>query len=405
MAVLRPFRAIRPVPERAAAVSAPPYDVVSRDEAAAIAAGNPFSFLRVSRPELELPAGTDPHADAIYARARENFAQLEREAPLIAEAEPSLYVYRLTAGAHSQTGIAGTFSLDEYDAGDIRIHERTRKDKEDDRTRHVVTLGAQTGPVFLAYRELAAVEREVARAVAGTPLYDFTAQDGVKHTLWRVADPRVLARAFAEVPRLYIADGHHRAASASRARAELRAAGRATAEADYLFAVAFPSSQLRILPYNRLVRDLGGLDAVSFLERLSKLFALSPLSPASPPRGHFSLYLDGIWHGLRPLTAPPMDQGPIAALDVSRLQDLVLGPILGITDPRTDKRLEFVGGIRGTGELEAAVKSGRAAAAFSLHATSLEDLMSVADVREVMPPKSTWFEPKLRDGLLSYRVS
>lgn len=411
MATLRPFRAIRPVPEKAAVVAAVPYDVVNREEAAALAEGNPLSFLRVSRPEIDLDPGVPPYSDAVYAKAAENYRKLREQAPLITERSPAIYLYRLRQGAHSQIGVAAAFSVREYDEGTIRRHERTRPDKEDDRTRHVLELRAQTGPAYLAYRGTPEIDALVALAAKESPLYDFTAPDGVGHTVWAVADPEPLLRAFARVPRLYIADGHHRTASASRACAELAKRGApAGGPHESFLAVAFPAEQLRILPYHRVVRDLNGQSPAAFLASVGKAFEVSPdsvrVSP-DPERGAFAMFLDAgqgaRWYGLRP-KHPPRARG-ISALDVSVLQEQLLSPILGISDPRRDSRIDFVGGIRGTAELERLVASGRAAVAFSVHATSLEDLMSVADADEIMPPKSTWFEPKLRDGLLSHSIT
>ncbi len=392
MATIRPFRALRPVPARAQEVAAVPYDVVTTSEARALASGNPASFLHVSRPEIDLPEGADPHSDAVYRKGAENFERLEREGPLVRETEPSVYLYRLRAGDHEQTGVAAAYSLDEYDSGAIRRHERTRRDKEDDRTRHMVTLGAQTGPVFLTYRGRGEIDALVDSETRGEPLYDFEAVDGVSHTVWRVGGEAAtrLVSEFARVPLLYIADGHHRAASASRARSE-RDAG------DYFLAVAFPAAHLRILPYNRVVKDLGGRTPEQFLAALKEKLPVSDSAPPSPARrGEVSLYLDGRWYGL--------DFGDSPELDVTLLQDRVLDPILGIRDVRTDPRIDFVGGGRGTGALEHAVDERSAAAAFSLFPVSLDDLMRIADANGIMPPKSTWFEPKLRDGLLIHEL-
>ena len=397
MATIRPFRALRPEPARAREVAAVPYDVVTTSEARKLASGRPLSFLHVSRPEIDLPEGTDPHSDAVYGRAAENFDLLTREAPLVREAEPSVYLYLLRMGDHEQTGVAAAYSLDEYDSGGIRRHERTRRDKEDDRTRHMVTLEAQTGPVLLTYRGRPEIDMLVADATRGEPLYDFEAEDGISHTIWKVGgdSARRLVSEFEQVPLLYIADGHHRAASASRARGELAGTGRGAA--DYFLAVAFPDSQLRILPYNRVVKDLGGRSAEEFLAALRARLPVSDSAAPSPARrGEVSVYVDGRWYGLA-LGDPP-------ELDVTLLQERVLDPMLGIRDIRTDPRIDFVGGARGTAALEKAVDDGRAAAAFSLYPVSIEDLMRIADADAIMPPKSTWFEPKLRDGLLIHEI-
>ena len=396
MATLQPFRALRPKPADAARIAAVPYDVVSTDEARALADENPQSFLRVSRPELELPEGADPYAPGIYQRAKDNFSAL-RDTSLVLEDEPSVYFYRLRMDRHTQTGLAACFSLDEYDRDVIKKHERTRRDKEDDRTRHMVALRAQTGPVFLTYRANADVDRIAAAVTATAPLFDFTAPDEVHHTLWRVggAERDRLVSAFRGIPSLYIADGHHRAASAARARTELPASD----EAKTMLAVAFPHDQVSILPYNRTVTDLGGLTPVEFLEAIRERFEMEA-GPAVPARrGDIAMYFQGGWHTVRP-RVPPDASNPIAALDVSVLQESLLAPVLKIADVRTDKRIEFVGGARGPRELQRLVDSGKAAVAFSLYPVSVSDLMDVSDAGEIMPPKSTWFEPKLRDGLL-----
>ena len=410
MATLHPFRALRPLPATAAAIAAVPYDVVNRDEARELAEGNPLSFLRVSRAEIELPADTDPYSEAVYARAMGNYTRLTQSSFEL-EAEPSLYVYRLRMGAHEQTGLAACFSLDEYDRDIIKKHERTRRDKEDDRTRHMLALGAQTGPVFLTYRASADVNDLARRITSGSPLFDFTAADGVQHTLWRVggADRDGLVAAFSRIPALYIADGHHRAASAARARAEMRQRGQAGqslgdgAGVDTVLAVAFPHDQVRVLAYNRVVKDLAGLSAQQFLEAVAQRFIVAPPSAQPGRRGELSMYLAGAWHSLVSRVAPDTGDA-IKSLDVSILQDNLLEPILKIADMRTDKRIDFVGGARGTGELEHHVDTGRFAVAFSLHPVSVADLMDVSDANTIMPPKSTWFEPKLRDGLLLHVI-
>jgi len=410
VATLHPFRALRPKPDAAASIAAVPYDVVSTDEARAMAAGNPRSFLRVSRAELELPDGTDPYADAVYDRAETNFAEL-RESSLVVEDEPSVYVYQLRMGGHTQTGLAASFSLDEYDRDIIKKHERTRRDKEDDRTRHMIALGAQTGPVFLTYRAQAEVNDITRRATAGKPLFDFEAVDGVHHTIWRAggAGRDALVAAFTRIPSLYIADGHHRAASAARARTEMRERGLPGtplgdgADASTFLAVAFPHDQVQILPYNRVVKDLGGRSADDFMNAVRERFDVAP-GPATPTtRGDIAMYVQGAWHTLRPRAKPDASDA-IGSLDVSVLQEQLLAPILKIADVRTDKRIDFVGGKRGTGALERLVTSGKAAVGFSLYPVSVSDLMAVSDAGAIMPPKSTWFEPKLRDGLLIHLI-
>jgi uncharacterized protein (DUF1015 family) len=410
MATLHPFRALRPRSGDAAEIAAVPYDVVNTDEARALADKHPLSFLRVSRAEIDLPDTVDPYADAVYQRAAENFSRLKERA-LVVEDEPSLYFYQLRMGSHRQTGLAGCFSLDEYDRDIIKKHERTRPDKEDDRTRHMVTLRAQTGPVFLTYCAVPDVDAVAAHVTTDRPLFDFDAPDGVRHTIWRVGPGRnrdALVAAFGRIPALYIADGHHRAASAARARSGVKAvAGQSgtsgSAEVTTMLAVAFPHDQVQILPYNRIVKDLGNLTPEQFLERIGQRFTAGrgPAMPAS--RGDIAMYFRGSWRTLRP-RARPDQADAIASLDVSILQDQLLAPILGIADVRTDKRIDFVGGARGVAALEDAVNSGRAAVAFSLFPVTVADLMKVSDAGAIMPPKSTWFEPKLRDGLLIHEI-
>lgn len=408
MAVIRPFRALRPQPDRAQLVASVPYDVVNTDEARTLAEGNPLSFLHVSRPEIDLPPGTDIHSDAVYRKAVGNFEKLIATCPLEKEAEPSLYLYRLVMGQHEQVGIVAVCSIDEYDNGVIRKHERTRRDKEDDRTRHMLMLKAQTGPVFLTYRRRPEIDQQVAAAMVGEPLFDLTAGDGVRHTIWRLSETDALVRSFASVPLLYIADGHHRAASASRARAELKQQSFAhTGEEDYNYflTVIFPDSQVQILAYNRTVHDLNGLTQAEFLDELRSQFSVNEnASPEPSQRGHWSMYLAGKWYGLQLSPAATQPAGTVASLDVSILQDRLLDPILGIKDIRTDKRVDFIGGLRGTKELERLVNEGKAAVAFSLFPTTVEELLMVSDANEIMPPKSTWFEPKLRDGLLIHTI-
>jgi len=402
VAALFPFRALRPTPAAASDVAAVPYDVVTRDEAASIAHGNPLSFLHVSRAEIDVAAGTDPYADEVYEQAARNFRALQAAAPLVTEDVPSLYVYRLKMGQHEQTGIAACFSLDDYDTDIIKKHERTRRDKEDDRTRHMLAIGAQTGPVFLTYRAAPHVSDLVDQTVGTEPLFDFMASDHIGHTVWKVRDRdrNRFVDAFAAVPTLYIADGHHRAASAARARKQRRSTAGA-GEWDKFLGVAFPHDQVQILAYNRIIKDLAGALPASVLSRLRERFAITP-GPSRPVRrGDVSMYLDGVWYTIE--LGEPSPSGPIAGrLDVDLLQELILAPVLGIGDVRTDKRIDFVGGARGTEFLEQSVSSGRAAVAFSLYPVSVDDLMAISDAGGIMPPKSTWFEPKLRDGLLSH---
>jgi len=409
MATLLPFRALRPVPAAAASIAAVPYDVVTTDEARSLADGNPLSFLRVSRAELELPPSTDPYADAVYERAARNFASLKASSMTL-ESAPTVYAYRLRMGKHEQTGLAACFSLDEYDRDLIKKHERTRRDKEDDRTRHMVAIGAQTGPVFLVYRSSPEVGTVVANATQAEPLIDFTAVDRVQHTLWAIgaADRDRLIRSFAIIPALYIADGHHRAASAARARDEIHKTGSGQSLGDgaaftSMLGVAFPHDQVQILPYNRTVKDLGGLDDEQFLAAVGERFTIGAGPAAPSARGDIAMYFRGRWQTLRARQKADAADA-VGSLDVSVLQEHLLSPVLKIADIRTDKRIDFVGGARGTGALEQAIDSGRAAVAFSLFPVSVSDLISVSDAGAIMPPKSTWFEPKLRDGLLIHVI-
>ena len=410
MAKLVPFRALRPTPQGAPRVSSVPYDVVSTAEARALAAGNPLSFLHVTRSEIDLPESTDPHSDAVYALARRNLEALRRTAPLEVEAEPALYVYRLRMGGHTQTGVAGTWSVDEYEHDRIKKHEKTRRDKEDDRTHHMCELRAQTGKVFLTYKASVKVDDIVARVAAGEPLFDFTAGDGVAHTVWRASnsDRDALVAGFAAIPELYIADGHHRAASAWRTRSEI-AAGHSphapspsAGSAENFLAVAFPDDQVQVLPYHRLVKDLNRKTAETLLAELRENFEFVDGPPQPASKGHVGLYLAGSW---QTFVLPSFTgASPLENLDCNVLQERVLTPLLGIGDPRTDQRIDFVGGIRGTQELERRVDAGEAAVAFAMYPVSVADLFAVSDAGEIMPPKSTWFEPKLRDGLLIHEI-
>ena len=407
---IRPFRALRPTPAAAAAVACVPYDVVSTEAARALAADAPLSFLHVTRAEIDLAPTVDPHDPAVYAAARANLARLREEAPLVVEAEPALYVYRLRDGDHEQAGLAGCFALDDYDRDAIKRHERTRRDKEDDRTHHMAAVEAQTGIVFLAYRRRAEIDDLIAAVRAGAPLFDFEAPDGVRHTIWRATAGQTadLADGFAAVPALYIADGHHRVASAARARHVLAAedADRAAPAArDHFLAVAFPDRETRILPYNRTVSDLAGADAGQFLAAVAARLPIRPTAETTPGKGAVAMYVGGRW--LR------VDLGTVAgggasdagaALDAARLQELLLEPVLQVEDIRTDPRVRFVGGVHGPRELERLVDSGEAAVAFSLAAVTIDELLAVSDAGGIMPPKSTWFEPKLRDGLLTHLI-
>jgi uncharacterized protein (DUF1015 family) len=411
--LVSPFRALRPRPERAADVIAPPYDVVSTDEARALASERPSSFLHISRPEIDLPAGTSPYSDAAYARGAENLARLVASGVLVRDAEPSYYVYRIAMQGRVQTGVAVAASVAAYEANRVRRHELTRPDKETDRVRNIDSLNAQTGPVLLAYRANEAVGALLRAAASGAPLFEASGPNASVHSVWRVSAPQRVAAfsaALDALGALYIADGHHRSAAALRVAQQRRETARAStrnernASHESFLAVAFPHDEMRILDYNRVVRDLNGLAPDALLARVRESFEVEPsaeaVRPARPQT--FGLLLAGRWYRLaiRPSLVPRND--PVASLDVSLLQDRLLAPLLGIGDPRTDARVDFVGGVRGLEELERRVAGGSAAAAFALHPTRMEQLMAVADADKLMPPKSTWFEPKLADGLLSH---
>jgi uncharacterized protein (DUF1015 family) len=408
--LIRPFAGLRPSPAHAADVLAPPYDVLSTSEARVRAAGRPWSFLHVSKPEIDLPEGTDPHAPQVYAKAAQTFQAMLRQGVLLRDPAPAYYVYRLRQNAHVQTGLVVLAAVAYYDANRIRRHELTRPDKEDDRVRQIDALNAQTGPVLLGYPPAPQVDDMLEQASAQPSALDVVADDGVRHTLWAVTVPQrieSLTAAFSAMPSLYIADGHHRSAAAARVAQERRAANpHHSGQESYNFflAVAFPHHEMRILDYNRVVRDLGGLSELEFLARIGTAFDVGPSAVAVRParHGELGLYLRGKWHRLRAKPALLEASDPIKRLDVSLLADHLLAPVLGITDARTDKRIDFVGGARGLGELEARVDSGEMVAAFALYPTRMEDLMAVADAGEIMPPKSTWFEPKLADGLVSH---
>jgi len=409
MPLIRPFAGLRPAPGRAAEVIAPPYDVLSSEEARARAAGKPWSFLHISKPEIDLPAGTDPYAPQAYAKAAENLGLMIRKGILTRDPAPCYYVYRLIMGKHAQSGLVAAASIAEYESNRIRKHEHTQTDKENDRVRQIDALNAQTGPVMVGYPRAPEVDGILARCSAGAPDADATADTGVRHSLWLVRDAEIqarLTRAFDALPALYIADGHHRSAAASRVAAARRAANpRHTGEESYntFLTVIFPDHQMQILDYNRVVADLNGMDSATFLARLRKSFSVEKSSaPVKPARAaEFGLFLTGQWHrlALRPELIPVSD--PVARHDATLLSDHLLGPILGIKDLRRDKRIDYVGGIRGLAELEKRVNSGEMAAAFSLRPTSMEELMAVAEAGKVMPTKSTWFEPKLADGMVS----
>ncbi len=393
MATVLPFRALRPTSGFAEEVASVPYDVVNTDEAQSLAEGKPHSFLHVIRPEIGLD-GVDEHDDRVYAQGAETLRRFAESEAFFVEDEPAFYAYRLVMDGRAQTGIFGLVTVEEYDDDTILKHEKTRPDKEDDRTRHIVTQRAHAEPVLLTYRGTPALDSLVEETAEGDPLYAFTAADGVEHTLWQMPNGPAVQEAFAHVPKLYVADGHHRSAAASRAAKELPD----SEEAGAFMAVLFPYEEMLILPYNRVIYSVPG-GPVAFLDMLRKRFTLTdhvPATPADP--GHVSFYLDGVWYGLE---LPETERDTVAdTLDVARLGEFVLDPMLGITDPRTDPNIGFVGGIRGTEELERLVDSGQAQVGISLHATSPEELLAVSDAGQLMPPKSTWFEPKLRSGLL-----
>ncbi len=380
-------------------MAAVPYDVVNTTEAAQLAAGKPRSLLHVDRAEIDLPAKTDPYSAEVYAKANENFLKLQRDGVLGREASPSLYVYQQQMGNHRQRGLVAVCHVEDYDAELIKKHEKTRKDKEDDRTRLIDTLGANTGPVFLTYRDEAAVTALVNAKTQEMPLHDFTAPDGIKHTVWCVAGGEQWIKAFGKVPVTYIADGHHRAASAARVarlRRERNPQHAGAEDYNWFLCVLFPASELKILPYNRIVFNLNGHTPDEFLAKVKAKFGLvENASPTPTAVGDVSMYLGGKWYGLKCRADANAD--PVSRLDVSVLQDKLLAPLLGIDDPRTSKRIDFVGGIRGTGELTMRVDA-EGGVAFSMVPTTVAQLMEIADAGQIMPPKSTWFEPKLRSG-------
>jgi uncharacterized protein (DUF1015 family) len=400
------FQGLRPAGEYVEQVACVPYDVVDTKEALALAEGNPLSLLHVDRAEIDLPPETDIYSEEVYQKARSNFRRLQDDGVLIREPEPCVYLYRQRMGTHSQTGFVCVSHIEDYENDLIKKHEKTRRDKEDDRTKLIDTISANTGPVFLTYRDERAVDALVERYQAGSPLYDFMAPDGIQHTLWRIPDGQDLVEQFVKVPVSYVADGHHRTASAARVGKERRLANPAhSGEENYnwFLTVLFPASQLRILPYNRAVHDLNGYSPSEFLAAVKEHFEVVENADPEPVQpGRVSMYLDGSWYGLHWKTDPDAD--PVGRLDVSVLQDKLLAPLLGIDDPRTSKRIDFVGGIRGTKELVQRCEDGRAAVAFSMYPTTVEQLMDIADAGLIMPPKSTWFEPKLRSGLFIHTL-
>jgi uncharacterized protein (DUF1015 family) len=419
MATIKPFAALRPKPELASQICELPYDVLSADEARAIAAVNPLSFFHVSRPEADLPPGTDAHSPEVYAKGGENFHKLISQGALKQDAQPCFYLYRQIMGTHSQTGLVAAASCEEYLRGVIKKHELTRVDKEDDRVRHIEALNAQTGPVFLAHHGGDAMDKFTAKKTGGKPDVDFTAADGVRHSSWTIAHPddlKFIEQTFAGIQQLYIADGHHRSAAAARVFKNRQGAG----GSGFFLAVIFPSPQVRILPYNRVLKDLNGWTPEEVLEILGAAFAINPDGSPAPARRHeFGFYLQGRWYSLvfrgKFLSLEKPDASlagehsrkkmePVESLDVTLLQEHILKPVFRIDDPRTSDRIHFVGGIRGTAELEKLVDSGEYACAISMFPTEMDDLMLVSDTGGIMPPKSTWFEPKLRDGMFCHLI-
>ena len=406
--LIQPFNALRPAPGRASDVIAPPYDVLSTDEARTRATGRPWSFLHISKPEIDLARDISPYAPEVYAKAAKNLQSMIQSGVMVRDPDAHYYVYRITMGEHTQTGLVAAASVADYDTNRIRKHEFTRPDKEDDRVRQIEALNAQTGPVLLAYAAAPEVDAILATTALGQPDSD-AELEGVRHTIWVLRDADATARitaAFNAMPALYIADGHHRSAAASRIAATRRAANPAHNGAESynaFLSVIFPAHEMRIMDYNRLIVDLNGLGVEAFLSRLASAFIVEPATSAVKPTqpGTFGMYLPGQWYRLS-IRAELIPVDPVGSLDVSLLQNNLIGPLLGIADPRRDKRIDFVGGIRGLSELERRVNSGEMALAFALCPTRMEDLMAVADANEVMPPKSTWFEPKLADGLVSH---
>jgi uncharacterized protein (DUF1015 family) len=415
MAVIKPFRALRPEVQAAPVVASVPYDVVDRSEAKEYAKDNQLSFLRVTRSEIEFDDSVSAYSPEIYSRAKENLDKLIKNAPLVTDEKPHFYLYKLVMDGRAQVGIAATFSVDDYDNDVIMKHEKTRKEKEDDRTNHIITTEAQTGVVFLTYKGSEKINEAVNKTMQDVkPLYSFTAPDGIEHDVWIMPDEynQLITDEIAKTKNLYIADGHHRAASASRARKakqDSNPSHKGDEEYNYFIAVLFPAEQLKILPYNRVIKDLNGLSKDELLNKISEKFTVEKTSNPMPSEEKtYCMYIDNEWYLLKPQASVKagvsLSKSVAETLDVSVLQDFLLTPVIGIGDVRTDKRIDFVGGIRGTKELERLVNSGKAAAAFSVYPVSVDDLMNISDAGEIMPPKSTWFEPKLRDGLLIHLI-
>jgi len=403
MAQIKPFAALRPKPSLAEKICELPYDVMSSAEAREMARGNSLSFLHVSKPEIDLPENIDPYDARVYAKGKENFSRMMAEGSLVKDPQPYYYFYRQIMGSHSQTGLVAVASCEDYLNGIVKKHELTRPDKEDDRVRHIETLDSQTGPVFLTYRADPQMVKITAAQVAQSPDTDFTAADGIRHTSWTVRDPAAISAisaAFAAMPALYIADGHHRSAAAGRVYQSRKGAG----DSAWFLSVIFPDNQLQILAYNRVLKKVPGLDASQLLKKLQAIFDISPGSALPATKHTLGLYLNGQWHALRFCGEITAGQSALDSLDVSLLQKHVLAPIFGIADPRTSKDIQFVGGIRGPAELEKLVNTGEYSCAFAMYPTGIGDLMAIADTGGIMPPKSTWFEPKLRDAMFCHLI-
>lgn len=413
MSIVRPFKGLRPKPEFAEQVASPPYDVLSSDEARELVKKYPHSFLRVVKPEIDLDPSLSLYDEQVYLKGKENLEHLIQEGYLEQDERPCFYLYRLKMGNHEQTGLVAVASVEEYEANKIKKHEHTRIDKEKDRAKHISVLNAQAGPVFLTYRASDRINAIIEQALKKQPVYDFTADDGIKHTFYVVDNDQTIAEiqnSFAALDHLYVADGHHRSAAAARvrtARKEEHAAHTGNEAYNFFLTVIFPHDQMYIMDYNRVVADLNKMKTTEFMERLTEGFDVEEAgktgNPFKPDTKHdFGMYLDGMWLRLSAKPGTFDESDPVARLDVSILQENVLSPLLAISDPRKDKRISFVGGMRGLGELERLVDSGKYGIAFSLYPTSIEELMAIADAGKVMPPKSTWFEPKLRSGLITH---
>ena len=414
MSVIKPFKGLRPTKQYAEKVASHPYDVINSEEAREIAKGNPFSFLHVNKPEIDLPAGTDLHSEAVYEQGAKNLKRLIDDGIIIQDEKPCFYIYKQVMGYHEQIGLVAGASVEEYDNDLIKKHELTRIDKENDRVNHLLSLNAQVGPVFLTYTAKDYIDAIIAELVKNKPEYDFVSDDGIKHIFWVVSDEKYISniqQEFAQIDYLYVADGHHRSAAASRACQELKSKNpnhSGEEEYNYFLTVIFPHNQMYIMDYNRVVKDLSGLSKPEFLDKISSKFLVREFSATDsykPAVKHdFGMYLDGIWYKLSAIPGTWNEAEPTERLDVSILFNNLLEPILGIGNPRTDKRIDFVGGIRGMQELEKRVNSGEMTVSFSLFPTSIEDLMAIADAGKTMPPKSTWFEPKLRSGLVIHQL-